>query len=119
MEIKQIFGIVFVITSYFDAIKYLWQSRAIRKVGTAKGQSRKFMNAAIFNDLAKLTYSICINDIFIFISSIIALATMLYCWYTIYKFYPYRYRNLLNFKKPNIFIYLINSLVPNRMRRRL
>ncbi len=119
MEIKDIFGIIFIITSYFDAVKYLWQARAIKRVGTAKGQSRKFINAAIFNDLAKLSYSICIKDLFVFASSIIALMTMLYCWATIYIYYPYRKRGLINFKRPNIFIYLINSLLPNSIRKRL
>jgi hypothetical protein len=117
--LKDIFGIIFIITSYFDAIKYIWQSKAIKKAGTAKGQSRKFINAAIFNDIAKLIYAILIKDIFIGISAIIALMTMIHCFYTIYKYYPYRMRGCQNFKRPNILLYLMNSLQPNSIRKRL
>jgi hypothetical protein len=47
------------------------------------------------------------------------LFTMCYNFYIVYLFYPYKYRNLLNFKKPCIIIYIINALTPNCKRRRL
>ena len=117
--LKEFFGGALILTSLFDGWKYIWNAQAIKRVGTAKGHSRKFLNAAIINDLVKLTYGIIILDLFIIISSIFALGTMIYNYYIIYKLYPYRKRGLLNFKRPNIFIYIINSLLPNNIRRRL
>jgi len=114
-----IFGNLLIFTSMFDAWKYIWNAQAIRKVGTARGHSRKFLVAAIFNDTVKLIYGCLIFDIFIILSSILAMITMGYNFYTQYLFYPYRYRNLLNWKRPSIFIYLINALLPNRLRRHL
>jgi len=116
---RDIFGIVFIVTSIFDCWKYLWQAKAIIKIGTAKGQSRKFLNAAIFADISKLIYAFFIEDIFIFLSAAVALITMGYCWWQVYKFYPYKYRNLLNWKRPHILLYIWNSLTPNRIRKRL
>jgi hypothetical protein len=118
-NLKEIFGILLIITSIFDAIKYAWQAQKITSIGTARGHSRKFLNAAILNDIVKLGYGIIIFDVFIIISSVSALATMLYNYYIVYKFYPYRGRGLLHFKKPNIFVYIMNSLLPNKLRKRL
>jgi hypothetical protein len=114
-----IFGWLLILTSILDGWKYLWNAEAILQVGTSKGHSRKFLNVAILNDLIKLIYSITILDIFIFLSSLFALGTMLYNFYIQYITYPYKYRNLKNFKKPNIFIYFINSLIPNIKREHL
>lgn len=117
--LKDFFGGLLIITSLFDAWKYIWQIKSIKKVGTAKGHSRKFINAAIFNDIIKLCYGLIILDIFIVTSSILALVTMGYNFYIIYKYYPYRYRNLLNWKRPNIINYFINSILPNSIRKKL
>ena len=119
IELKQILGVALIITSIFDAIKYQWNANAIKRVGTARGHSRKFINAAILNDTVKLLYGIVIKDIFIIGSSLLALWTMFYLFYTIYKFYPYHKRGLNNFKRPNILIYLWNSLQPNYWRKHL
>ena len=118
--LKEILGIILIISGIFDSIKYIWNAQAIKKVGTARGHSRKFINTAVGNDLIKIVYLIFINpDIFLIITSILALGCMLYLWYIIYIFYPYKYRNLKNWKRPNIFVYTINSLLPNNLRRRL
>jgi len=117
--LKEYIGYFLIFGGLFDSWKYIWQANSIIKVRLAKGHSRKFLNAAIFQDLIKLIYGITIHDIFITISSILALITMSYCWYIVFKFYPYRYRSLMNFKRPNIFVYFINSILPNRMRKRL
>jgi hypothetical protein len=119
INLKDLFGSLLIITSIFDAWKYLWSSSAIRKIGLARGHSRKFLNAAICNDLIKLIYGICILDVFIILSSILALVTMGYNFYTLYLFYPYKCRGLDGFKRPNIFFYVLNSFQPNRIRKRL
>jgi hypothetical protein len=116
---KQILGYFLILLGIFDGIKYIWQAQSIRRVGIAKGHSRKFINVAILNDVTKLLYGICINDMFIVLSSVFALITMGYNFYILYLYYPYRYRNLLNFKRPNIFLYFLNSVLPNRIRRKL
>jgi hypothetical protein len=119
LYLKEIFGGALIFTSLFDAWKYIWQAKAIKKVGTAKGHSRKFLNAAIFNDIIKLCYGLIILDIFIIISSMLALVTMGYNFYIVYKFYPYKMRGCSNFKRPSILLYIINSLIPNSIRKRL
>lgn len=116
---KEIFGGLLIITSLFDAWKYIWAAQSIIKIKTAKGHSRKFLNAAIFNDIIKLTYGCIIFDVFIILSSILALVTMCYNYFTVYKYYPYRCRGLDGFRKPNLFYYIINSLTPNLIRKRL
>jgi hypothetical protein len=118
--LHNILGAILTITGIFDAIKYHWQAKSIRKVGLAKGHSRKFINVAILNDLTRLFYFIFIKqDIFLLISSIVALVCMFELYWVIYWFYPYRMRGCSNFKRPNTFIYFINSLLPNKIRKRL
>jgi hypothetical protein len=117
--LKDVFGGLLILTSIFDGWKYVWNAKSIIKIGTARGHSRKFINAAILNDIIKLCYGIIIADIFIVGSSIFALGTMSFLFYTIYKYYPYRMRGCSNFKKPNIILYLINSITPNKIRKRL
>lgn len=118
-NIKDIIGIILIASSLLDAWKYIWQARAIIRIKLAKGHSRKFVNAALFNDVIKMVYGIVIRDIFITISSLLALGTISFNFYVIYLYYPYRQRGLWNFKRPNILIYFINSLIPNRYRKKL
>jgi len=118
-SIREILGICLIFTSLFDAWKYVWQAKKIIKIKTAKGHSRKFLNVAIFNDILKLLYGIFIKDIFIIFSSFLALITMSYNYITIYNYYPYRMRGRPHFKKPNLLLYIINSILPNRIRKKL
>ena len=117
--IKNVVGIVLLITGLFDSFKYKWQGDKIRKAKSARGQSRKFLNAAISNDLIRIIYSFLIRDIYIFFTSLLAMSTMLYCYWMTYKYYPYRGRGLNNFRRPGIILYILNSLLPNRIRKRL
>lgn len=117
--LKDILGGLLIVTSIFDAIKYSLQASKIRKTKSAKSQSRRFINFAIINDLVKLAYGFVIGDLFILISSVLAIGCMLDLWYTTYLYYPYRLRGLQHFKKPNIFLYLLNSILPNRLRKHL
>lgn len=117
--LKDIVGGILVITSIFDALKYSIQASKIRKMQSAKSQSRRFINWAIVNDVVKFSYGIIIIDLFIVISSILAIICMLDLWFTTYKYYPYRCRGLIGFKKPNILLYLVNSIIPNKIRKRL
>jgi len=117
--IKDFFGGLLIITSIFDAFKYSLQARKIQKEKTARSMSRKFINFALINDFIKLEYGIIIHDWFIICSSILALICMIDLWWQIFWFYPYRMRGCSNFKRPNIILYIINSILPNSIRKRL
>jgi hypothetical protein len=114
-----IFGGLLVITSILDALKYEIQARKIISAKSSKNMSRRFINWALLNDLVKFVYGIIIWDFYIVFTSVLSLITMIRMWYAQYLYYPYRYRNLLNFKKPSIWIYLLNSIAPNNLRKRL
>jgi hypothetical protein len=117
--LKDLFGGLLIVTSIFDALKYSIQARRIQQAKTAKSMSRKFINFALINDFVKFGYGVTIKDIFIISSSILALLCMLDLWWQIYCFYPYKMRGCFNFQKPNIILYIINSILPNRIRKRL
>lgn len=119
LMLKDIFGGLLIISSILDAIKYTLQANKIRHIKNAKSQSRKFINFAIVNDIIKLIYGWLIFDWFIIISSLLAIGCMLDLWYTTYWFYPYRMRGCSNFKRPNLLLYLVNSILPNSIRKRL
>lgn len=116
---KIILGTLVIIFGTFDGIKYHWFAKKIKETKTSRSYSRKGLNVAIMNNFIRIVYGIYIIDWFIILSSLFAALTMIYCWYEIYLFYPYRYRGLISFKRPNIMIYLINSIVPNKLRKRL
>jgi uncharacterized protein with PQ loop repeat len=117
--IKQIFGILLVVTGIFDAVKYSLQAIKIKKKRSADTMSRKFVLMAIGNDLVKIVYSILILDIYIFVSSILALACMFHLWGMVYIYYPYRKRNQACFKRPNLLLFTWNACIPNKMRKHL
>lgn len=113
-------GILLTITGILDAWKYRWESNAIRKAKTAHGHSRKFINAAILNDIVRIIYlSFFQWDIFLIISSLVAIVCMIEMWCAVYWYYPYRKRNQKRFKRPNLITYTINSFLPNSIRKRL
>jgi len=117
--IKEFFGIALIFTGLFDAGKYSLQAWKIQKVKSAKAQSRKFVLMAIGNDVIKTIYSIFILDIYIFLSSVIALFCMLHLWYVVYLYYPYKHRGLQYFKRPSLLKFTINAMVPNNIREHL
>lgn len=119
MGIKEIFGIALMVTSVFDAVKYSIQALKVQKLQNASAMSRKFINFALFNDIVKLGYGFVIWDFYIIASSILSLVCMLHLWWMIYWWYPYRMRGCNNFKRPNLMLYIMNSLLPNKIRKRL
>jgi hypothetical protein len=119
INFKNIIGIVFIMTGVLDALKYNWEARKVKESQSSKTHSRKFINCALLNDIIKLLYGICILDTYIILTSLIAIFTMCNLWWQIYLFYPYKYRNLKNWKRPNVFVYFINSLIPNIKRKHL
>jgi len=116
--IKTILGALVVIFGTFDGIKYYWFAKKIKETKTSCSYSRKGLNVAIANDIIRIIYGIYIIDTYIILSSLFAALTMAYCWYQIYRFYPYKMKRYKN-KRPNIMLYLINSILPNRIRKHL
>lgn len=114
-----VFGVLLIGTGILDAAKYALQGHKIQVAKSAKNFSRQFMNFALGNDLIKLAYGVIILDFYIVLTSILALVTMIYMWWQIYLWYPYKKRGLNNFKRPNVLIYIINSLLPNTLRKKL
>jgi hypothetical protein len=113
-------GILLTITGILDAYKYHWEASSIRKAKTARGHSRKFINAAILNDIVRIIYLVTFQwDIFLIISSVVAIVCMIEMWWIVYWFYPYRKRKQEKFKRPNLITYMINSVLPNSIRKRL
>jgi len=113
-------GLLLILSGFFDGYKYHIEACAIRKVKTSKGHSRRFINWATAIDVYRLYYLFHSNrDIFLILATVLAIVFMLEMWYTIYWFYPYRLRFKPGFKRPNILIYLVNSLLSNRVREKL
>jgi hypothetical protein len=113
-------GLLLVLSGFFDGYKYHIEACAIRKAKTAKGHSRRFINWATAIDVYRLYYLFHNNqDIFLILATVLAILFMLEMWYTIYLFYPYRKRYQTGFKRPSILVYLVNSLLSNKVRERL
>jgi hypothetical protein len=108
-----------VMGGFINGIRYFWSAQKIREVKTAKSHSRKSMNVGIGDDLIKFLYGLVRLDLYIISSTITSLIFMIYKWFTIYRYYPYRKRGLINFKRPSLLKYFINSLIPNKKRKRL
>jgi len=118
-NLLNILGIFLLIFGFLDGLKYHWLAEAIRKIKTAKGQSRKFINAALGKDIILFFYLIFNPDWYLILMTFIGFVFTLELMIVVYKFYPYRKRGLLNFKRPNIFLYTLNSILPNRIRKKL
>ena len=112
-------GILLTITGLCDGYKYHWSANSIRRIGTAKGRSRKFINAALINNLMRISHCILVGNLWVVLSSLFSLIFMIEHWFVVYWYYPYRKRTQFGFKRPSILLYLINSLLPNKIRRRL
>jgi fatty acid desaturase len=117
--LKTILGIALIISGLMNGIRYRWSALKIKEVKTAKGHSRKSMLTAVLDDAIKLLYGIVLLDINLISSASICLVFMVYKSIIIYLYYPYRMRGCANFKRPPIVLYFINSILPNRIRRRL
>lgn len=105
---------------FFDGYKYHKLSQRIRKIKSAKGHSRDAGNIALGVDIFMLGYFIFKNfDLYMIISTIIIIGFVLEYWFTVYWFYPYRMRGCPNFKRPDLWAYLLNSIQSDKYRKRL
>jgi hypothetical protein len=117
--LKIIAGIVLIILGIIDGWKYVVQAEKIRHIGLAKGQSRMFINLAWGVDLGKIICGCIVLEQWLVITTFIGFICTMYLFFITYQYYPFRMRGCTNFKKPNLFIYTLNSWLPNRLRRRL
>ena len=121
--IKEVSGLIFVIWGILDAYKYELQALKIRKVKSAKEHSRMFLNMAIGNDIYRFVYFWFINrDLYVLATAILAMVFMLHYWWEIYKFYPYKKypkEVIKTMQRPNMLLYIVNSLLPNKIRKHL
>lgn len=115
-----IFGWLFIIFRIIDGWSYRLQAEKIKKIRIANGHSRKSANLHILIDSFMIWYAwFHIHDFYMTVAMIINTLFVMYYWNTIRTYYPYRKRGLVNFKKPSIFMYTYNSLLPNKFRKKL
>jgi len=120
MNLINLWGIGLIIARFFDGYKYHKQTQKIRKFKLARGHSRDFGNIAAGVDSFMLLYFIFKNwDLYMVISTIIMLFFVGEYWLTLYYFYPYRMRGCANFKRPNLWVYFLNSIQSDKYRKRL
>ena len=115
-----IFGWLLIYIRFVDGWTYKILADKIKKVGLANGHSRKAANLHILINLWMVLYFIFhTHDIYMAIAMAINTGFVVYYWNIIRIFYPYKFRGLTNFKKPSLIKYTINSLMPNKFRKKL
>lgn len=121
ISILDIFKFIVLLTGIIDAEKYENQRSKIIKAKTAKSQSRMFLNKAFVIDVIKLAYVIVLypHDWVLLTISFLPLITIARVYWITYLYYPYKFRGLHNFKRPNFWIYFCNSWISNKKRKRL
>lgn len=120
INIWQIFGLFVLFFGLLDAYKYKLITNKVKKYKSSRGQSRLATNYAVIHKILLAIWSIFyLKDWVVATSALLALYTSVELWYEIYLNYPYKYRGLNNFKRPNTLTYFINSWYPNRKKYRL
>lgn len=120
MLLTEILRWAVLLASIVDSYKYKFLTNKISRLKSSREVSRKFINVSIFHKILLLIYSLIIlKDWVITWSCIIAIYTSLEAFYYVYLFYPYKMRGLKNFKRPSILEYTLNSILPNKNRKRL
>jgi len=108
------------IMGIWDAYKYKLMSNKIAKLKSSKEHSRTFLNGSIFYRILLWLYAwLVLDDWVLTWTCTFALYTLLEAFYTMYNHYPYKTRGFSNFKRPSLWVYTINSLIPNKWRKRL
>jgi len=117
--IKDIIGGLYIGLGILDAAKYHIHANSIRKNKTSMGHSRRFVNITAADKTVGILFGITINNWMVIFTSTIALVSTLEYFWMEYLYYPYRRRGLNNFSRPSLYVYFINSLLPNNQRKRL
>ena len=109
------------IARFIDGWKYIIQMSKIKRVNSAKSQSRAFINWAIFSDVWMIAWLMFkVKDEALFITGVFALLCVLVLFWTTYIYYDYRrYPRTKTITRPDILTYFINSILPNQKRKHL
>ena len=108
------------LTGMLDSYKYKLQAQKVCRLKSSGQISRLSLLYAIIHRMPLLLYVwLALGDNILIIISCIALYTMIEAFYYVYAFYPYRSRGLKNFKKPSIFLFIKDTITPNKYGKRL
>lgn len=103
-----------------DAYKYKFLVQKISRLKSSREISRKFINISLLKNFIFLVASVTyLNDWAVMYVSLISLYTGGEAFYYVYYWYPYKTRGLKNFKRPSLWKYTWNSILPNDIRERL
>ena len=116
---KNIIQFLLIWAGFADAYKYSRLRQKIVRVKSSRSVSRMFSLIAIICDIIFVLYVLIIKDPFLIFVRGLALYTTVDLYYHVYLYYPFKTRNLNNFKRPNLWIFLLNTLEPNSTRQRL
>lgn len=119
ISLKTLFGVLVLIAGIFDAYKYRRQTQKLKRNKSSRNISRMFVFIAIICDIVIVLYTVIIKDFILIIIRTLSLYTMCELYYYVWKFYPYKNRKKRKFKKPNLILFLRNTLLPNNIRRHL
>lgn len=115
-----IFSIAVFIAGILDAFKQRFLTKKVLRYKSTKGVSRMFINVSIFHKILLTAWAVFyLHDWVVSISSLVALVTTLELWWVTFLNYPYIGRGRFGFKRPNIFYYVYNSLLPNVIAKRI
>lgn len=116
---KNILQFLIIWAGVADAYKYSRLRQKIVKNQSSKNVSRMFSLIAIKCDIIFILYVLLIKDPFLIFVRGVALYTTVDLYYHIYLYYPFKTRRLNNFKKPSLWVFLLNTLEFNNTRKRL
>jgi hypothetical protein len=117
--IISILGVLLIIFGVLDGWKYHIVANKVKLAKSSKTHSRMFTNITLGKDVVMVAYLCFKPDAFLMIMTLLGFIFAIEYFWQIYRFYPFLKRGLNNFKRPNLIIYVINSLLPNSLRRRL
>ena len=116
---KNIIQFLLIWAGIADAYKYSRLRQKIVRVKSSRSVSRMFSLIAIICDVIFVIYVLMIRDPFLIFVRGLAFYTTVDLYYYVYLYYPFKTRKLNNFKRPSLWTFLLNTLEPNHIRKRL
>lgn len=116
---KNIVQFLVLVAGVADAYKYSRLRQKITRTKSSRDVSRMFSLIAIICDIIFVTYTLMIRDPFLIFVRGIALFTTLDLYYHIYLYYPFKTRKLKGFRRPSLWAFILNTLEPNNIRKRM
>jgi len=116
---KNIVQFLVLVAGIADAYKYSRLQQKIVRTQSSRDVSRMFSMIAIICDIIFVAYTLMIKDPFLIFVRSVALYTTVNLYFFIYLYYPFKMRKLDNFKRPSLWVFILNTLEPNGRRKRL